>query len=151
MHRQTSKADISVSMNRAGNQLEELMDKIDECEKEMLRMNQDHNKEIMILSSEIEDLNKKIDFAAVEKAENASTIARLKQALKESDEELRRLQQSKVRQEIDKAEKNTKISGKHIINNNKNDAIIALAGKSTFQRQLRPRKPLGTSTNQPSM
>lgn len=121
MHRQTSKADISVSMNRAGNQLEELMDKIDECEKEMVRMSQDYNKEI-------EDLIRK-------KGEDASKIARLEQALKESDEEIRRLQQLKGGQKIDNAEKTTKKSEKHTI--------------ETLQRQLRPRKPLGTSTNQP--
>jgi hypothetical protein len=142
MHHQTSKTDISV----AGNQLEELMDKVDECEKEMCRMNEKHSKEVLTLSDELQEYNRKLHLAANEKAEDVSKIARLEQKLKESNGEIRRLRQPIGVHTIDVMVKTKKKSPKLRIKDNN----MTLSGNkpSSFQKRLRPRKPLETSTNQ---
>lgn len=132
---QASKTDISVSMNRAGSQLEELMDKIDECEKEMIRMSQEHHQIVTSLNHRIEELNRNEILAAKVKAEDASKISDLEEALKKSNEEMMRLVGN---QESTKRERDTTISMK--------DTDIVKSSK--FKRNLRPRKPLGNSTNQ---
>lgn len=136
MHRQASKADISVSMNRAENQLEELMDKIDECEKEMLRMSQQHKQIITALNSQIEELQRKDQLAMKEKAEDNLKISLLEKTLEKCNQKIGRLK--------DFEDDAQKIEGKNMTqkddrNNNK---------ASTFRRRLRPRKPLGNYTNQ---
>lgn len=143
MHRQTSKTDISV----AGNQLEELMDKVDECEKEMFRMNEKHSKEVLTLSDELQEYNRKLHLAANEKAKDVSKMASLEQALKESNGEIRRLRQPIGVHEIDVMVKTKKKSPKLRIKDNN---MTTLTGNkpSSFQKRLRPRKPLETSTNQ---
>jgi hypothetical protein len=142
MHRQTSKTDISV----AGNQLEELMDKVDECEKEMFRMNEKHSKEALTLSDELQEYNRKLHLAANEKAKDVSKMASLEQALKESNGEIRRLRQPIGVHTIDVMVKTKKKSPKLRIKDNN----MTLSGNkpSSFQKRLRPRKPLETSTNQ---
>lgn len=135
MHHQTSKTDISV----AGNQLEELMDKVDECEKEMFRMNEKHSNEVLTLRDELQEYNRKLHLAANEKVKDVSTIASLEQALEESNGEIRRLRQPIGVHEIDVMVKTKKKSPKLRIKDNK---------PSSFQKRLRPRKPLETSTNQ---
>jgi hypothetical protein len=135
MRQQASKADVSVSMNRAGIQLEELMDKIDECEKETIRMSQEHQQIVTTLNNQIEELNRKEIFAAKEKVRDTFKISSLEEALKRSNDEIMRLQGV---QEADRRERDTKITPK--------DTNIVKSSK--FKRNLRPRKPLGNSTNQ---
>lgn len=135
MRQQASKADVSVSMNRAGIQLEELMDKIDECEKETLRMSQEHQQIVATLNNQIEELNRKEIIAAKEKVGDTLKISSLEEALKRSNDEIMRLEGV---QEADRKEPDTKIAPK--------DTNIVKSTK--FKRNLRPRKPLGNSTNQ---
>ena len=68
--KQESKKEIAVSMNRAGNQLEELMDKVDECEKEMIRMNQEHTEEVSSLNQVIERLQERLRLTETKDKEN---------------------------------------------------------------------------------
>ena len=135
MRHQASRADISVSMNRAGTQLEELMDKIDECEKEMIRMTQDHQQIVTVLRTQIEELKRSEKFASNEKAKDTIRISRLKEELQKSNEEIEQLKEV---QDIDKREQHAKIAPK--------DTTIVRSMK--FKRKLRPRKPFGNSTNQ---
>lgn len=135
MRRQASKADISVSMNRAGTQLEELMDKIDECEKEMIRMSQEHQKTVTALNNQIECLKTKAKLAAKEKANDNIKISKLEEALKKSNEEMMELKRVQVG---DKRERDAETSSKD----------IQIENSMKFKRKLRPRKPFGNSTNQ---
>ena len=135
MRHQTSKADTLVSMNRAGSQLEDLMDKIDECEKEMIRMTQDHQKEVGDLQTQIKELQRKEKVASKEKAKDKAKISRLNESLKKSKEEIAQLK------EVQTAENRTQEV--------KPEPIETEMTKSTkYKRKLRPRKPLGNSTNQ---
>jgi len=130
MNSHTSKTDISVSMNRAGSQLEEdFVDKIDECEKEIFRMNEEH-------SNELEEYNKQLYIAAKEKVENVSKIASLECALKESNGEIKRLQQPR-------SDNNVTVETKE-----KSPEHYFKEKTPSFQKQLRPRKPLENFTNQ---
>jgi hypothetical protein len=136
MRQQASKADVSVSMNRAGIQLEELMDKIDECEKETLRMSHEHQQIVVTLNNQIEELNRKEIIAAEEKVRDTLKISSLEEALKRSNDEIMRLEDDV--QEAGRREPDTKIAPKD----------INIVQSTEFKRNLRPRKPLGNSTNQ---
>ena len=78
-------------MDRAEQQIEELMDKIDECEEEMARMRQDHAEEIAALKTQLEA---KPEAASSTENEN-DKIAKLEAELKASREEVARLTKSK--------------------------------------------------------
>jgi hypothetical protein len=79
--RKSSKVDFTVKMHRAESQLEELMDKVDECEKEMIRMNQDHHQEVDTLELEISHLKGKLAEAIVAKQEADAKIESLEKEL----------------------------------------------------------------------
>ena len=131
----TSKAAIAVSMNRAGVQLEELMDKIDECEKENLRMSREHQQIVISLNNEIDELKRKDKLAAEQKAEDLNKIYSLEEALRKSNEEIIRL---KDIQEPGAEGTGVMIAAKKEIKNTES---------SKFKRTLRPRKPFENSTN----
>lgn len=58
------------------------MDKVDECEKEMIRMNQDHNQKVDTLEREISHLQGKLAEAIVAKQEGDAKIEILEKELK---------------------------------------------------------------------
>jgi len=140
MNHQTSKTSISVSMNRAGNQIEELMDKIDECETEMIRMSRENRHEVAALKIVIEELRKKEVAAAQEKAKDALEISNLKLDLQKIKNEIICLpNDGKVHDEGEKADKGQEDSMK----------VVSQATKCKMMR--RPRTAFGDSTNQLSM
>jgi hypothetical protein len=98
-------------------------------------MSQEHQQIVTTLNNQIEELNRKEIFAAKEKVRDTFKISSLEEALKRSNDEIMRLQGV---QEADRRERDTKITPK--------DTNIVKSSK--FKRNLRPRKPLGNSTNQ---
>lgn len=136
MRRQASKTEISVSMNQAGIQLEELMDKIDECEKETIRMSQEHHRVLESLNSQITELSRKAKSAEKAKTDDNFKISSLEEALRKSKAEIMRLKG--MQEEVCSKQRETE--GVPEVTN----AIEP----SKFNRNLRPRKPLGNSTNQ---
>uniref|UniRef100_A0A7S4AHN6 Kinesin-like protein n=1 Tax=Pseudo-nitzschia australis TaxID=44445 RepID=A0A7S4AHN6_9STRA len=132
MHLQSSKTDISVSMSRAGNQIEELMDKIDECEKEMFRMSQAHRKEITVLMDTIEEQK---EIAVKVKVEDTLKISNLKQALKKRYDDMMHLKGGQTSDD----------STERPEGNNVKDVTDKGA---KFKKKLRPRKAFGNATNQ---
>lgn len=131
---QEPKDDISVSMSRAGTQLEELMDKVDECEKEILRMTRDHQQTVSALNDQINQLNRKQNIAAKETAKDKIKISSLEDALKKSKEAT----QMKGIQDVGK---------KQELNENTVPKDSNAVKSAKCKRNLRPRKPLGNSTN----
>lgn len=64
---QNSNTSRTVNMDKAESQLEELMDKIDECEKEMARLSQSHGEEVASLKAQIQELQNMLDDVVEEK------------------------------------------------------------------------------------
>jgi hypothetical protein len=100
----TCKSTRKAQMDRAEQQIEELLDKIDECEEEMVRMRHDHAKEIAELK---ELLNAKpvavpVSDAPIESASQTNTrsnnkqIAELERELAASREQVERLKKTKL-------------------------------------------------------
>ncbi len=131
---QASNSNFTVSMNRAGSQLEELMDKIDECEKEMIRMTRDHQETVSALHTEMEELKKKQTAAIEGTAKDKIKITSLEEALRKSKETV----QVKEIEEVD---------SKTGQNENTATKDINVVKSTKCKRNLRPRKPLGNSTN----
>jgi chromosome segregation ATPase len=81
LDRESSNTAFTVKMDRAESQLEELMDKVDECEKEMIRMNQDHNHKVNTLEREVSHLQDKLAEAIVAKLDGDAKIEILQEEL----------------------------------------------------------------------
>ncbi|VEU38631.1 unnamed protein product [Pseudo-nitzschia multistriata] len=139
MQNQMSKNDVSLSISRAGNQIEELLDKIDECEQEMLRMSKEHRQEVICLNAQIDDLNRTKEILAKEKVEHTIEISNLKQALKKSHDEVIHLKGFKKCDNIEMDEENF-LAG----------SIKAIKKRATIKQKIQPRKALGNATNQSS-
>jgi hypothetical protein len=86
--RSTRKAQV----DKAEQHIEELMDKVEECEEEMIRMRKEHAQEIEQLKAQLE-VN---DISHAPSDSDSQTIRRLEQELEESKEKLEKFEKSKT-------------------------------------------------------
>jgi hypothetical protein len=145
---QESKKEFAVSMDRAGNQLEELMDKVDECEKEMIRMNQEHNKEVSSLRQVIERLQERLRSEETKDKENdvCKTAEKKRTPMKKG-----RGEKPKEESEDEESEgENHNEAGDEAEDNASIEPIkftLSVGKKKTTRRNLRPRRALRNTNN----
>jgi hypothetical protein len=145
---QESKKEFAVSMDRAGNQLEELMDKVDECEKEMIRMNQEHNKEVSSLRQVIERLQERLRSEETKDKENdvCKTAEKKRTPMKKG-----RGEKPKEESEDEESEgENHNEAGDEAEDNASIEPIKftqSVGKKKTTRRNLRPRRALRNTNN----
>lgn len=155
--KEASKSSLTLKMDQAESHLEELMDKLDECEKENIRMNQDHLKDVEAFAKEIEDLKAQLNEALHSKQEGDMRIETLEKQLKQYKKKLRKLEKHET-------PKKEGIEGDGKLDTEnfnapcfESDDItpfgpfkIALPGskkKAAYNRKLRPRNPLSNASN----
>ena len=159
-----SKAGFELKMNNAEAQIEELMDKVEECEAEMLRTNQDHSKEVSALREEIIVLKAKLAEATDAKQEDEAKIEALEAKVEEYEQKVQQKTAKKSRRkraaEVDEeniapnilqAAKKAAVDGDdddEISNSSAEPLNFTLnVAKKSYRRKLRPRKALQSATN----
>jgi hypothetical protein len=154
----TSETAFAVKMNKAEKQLEELMDKVDECETEMLRMNQDHTNEVNTLQDQITQLKARLTEATIDRQYDQAKIEALESKIEEYEQLIQKVETKSSRQMKVEDENQAPIaqpSQKSIEDDeddeNSNSSAEPLnftlnVAKKSYRRKLRPRKALRTTT-----
>lgn len=160
IQRETSKTEFTVSMNNAEDQLEELLDRVDESEKEMVRMTQQHRKEVETLQAQIASLQNELTLEATQSKQVSERVRHIEKELESAYDTIRSLQTTTgATAEVESMDKNSNMrltgdcedcSGKGVSSATKKVIVEASVPDkpSTIRKRLRPRKILQNSTNQ---
>jgi Kinesin motor domain len=154
MQRQTSKTDFTVSFNKAECQLEELLDKVDECEKEIVRMAQEHEKEVESLKTKIQEVQDSMHLAVTQGEQATKRVRDLEKKLEAAQFTIRRLQAS----DGESADGDSNSQNWNSCEENEGSCRVITASRtaqraspkkpSPLGKRLRSRKPLHNFTNQ---
>jgi hypothetical protein len=155
IQRETSKTEFTVSMNKAEDQLEELLDRVDESEKEMVRMTLEHKREVDSLHAKIEKLQDELKLEATQRKDTTERVRYLENQLETSHATIRCLQETLGGAAVvdSTSENSNRLKGTDVLVGGElpasNTTKKSLAEKPTaLSRRLRPRKALHNSTNQ---
>lgn len=154
MQKQRSKTEFTVSMNKAEDQLEELLDKVDECEKEMVRMNDEHGREIGSLKATMKLLHGELQVAVAQREQASKQVRHLEKELEAAHCTIRRLQVTRGEVvEGDSICENSNEFGdneasRRVLAASKTGGTASPKKASAFGDRLRPRKGLHNCTNQ---
>lgn len=157
MGQESSKTAFSVKMGRAESQLEELMDKIDECEKEMIRLGQNHKQEVESLEGQITMLQRQLETAISAKQAGDARIETLERELEQyKTKHSKREKQRTPKTKNSKTEENN-LDVQDVENAPVDDEdqfsteplkFTLSVTKKAYRKKLRPRKPaLRNATN----
>ncbi|KAG7352280.1 kinesin motor domain containing protein [Nitzschia inconspicua] len=156
MAREASKTPFTMKMDRAESQLEELMDKVEECEKEMMRMNRDHQEEVHTLEGVISDLKVKLNGALSGKQKGDARIERLEKELKQFKKMLHKREKQTTLQKDCKGDEDMsdtdapENAAENVAEDSTEPLTFTLSfkkKKTAHRKNLRPRKPLFNSSN----
>ncbi|KAL3925960.1 MAG: hypothetical protein SGILL_000061 [Bacillariaceae sp.] len=154
-----SETAFTVKKDKAETHLDELMDQVDECEKEMCRMTEDHNNNVNSMQSEIDQLKEELSVATAAKQEGEAKIKALEAKTKKYKKEIQKfeLELRSKKKDVEEDEENRipDIAAPKDLeydDDGENSSAEPLnfslnVAKKSYRRKLRPRKALKNASN----